>query len=91
MDKQGFDLIDKQYQHELAGHQQKITEKWNAYYANKQYVGTPEMQAKARANDNREKQQRINAELSTIKQRLCKDHFGVTGRDEQLKEIQKQE
>lgn len=91
MDKKGFDHVDRQYQQELAGHKQKIIEKWEGFYANKKYVGTPEMQAKARANDNAQKKLRINAELSTVSQRVGKAHFGDKGREDTLKEVQRQE
>lgn len=91
MDKKGFDLIDRSYQHEMAGHKQKITEKWQGFYANKQYVGTPEMQAKARANDNAQMKQRINAEIKALEQQLGKKHFSGKTREEAFQEIKKQE
>lgn len=91
MDKKGFDLVDQQYQHELSVAKQKITQKWQGYYANKQYVGTPEMQAKARANDNAQMRQKINAELSGFKTQLGKTHFGDKGREDTYKEVQRQQ
>lgn len=91
MDKEGFENVDRNYQHELAGHKQQIEQKWEAYYANKKYVGTPEMQAKARANDNVQKKQRISADLAGVKQTLDKKIFGDKGRQGHLDEFKKQE
>jgi len=91
MDRKGFDLIDKEYQANVNAAKAEITNKWEVFYSGKKYVGTSEMQAKARANDNTQKMQRVNAEIAAAQQKFGGIHYGDKGREATLKEIERQE
>lgn len=91
MDRKGFELIDREYQANVNAAKAEITNKWEAFFSGKKYVGTPEMQAKARANDNAQKMQRINADLGAVQQKFGGLHYGEKGREATLKEIERQE
>lgn len=91
MDRKGFDLIDREYQANVNAAKEQITSKWEGFYSGKKYVGTPEMQAQARANDNAQKMKQINADLGAVQQKFGSAHYGEKGRDATLKEIERQE
>ena len=90
-DKEGFELIDQQYQKELKEIHRRITEKWNMEYMKKVYVGNKEMQAKAKAHDNDMLQKKINSELETYKKRIETFHFGEGGRANVFEKLSKEE
>lgn len=91
MDRDSFNNLDREYQNDLNAAKQKINEKWQSHYAGKKYTGTPEMQAKAKANDNEQMKQRINAEIGGMQQRINNAHYGDKNRDDVLKELERQE
>ncbi len=89
-DREGFELIDQQYQKEIKDIQRKITEKWNIEYMKKIYVGDKDMQAQAKAHDNDMLQKKINSELEPYKKRIETFHFGETGRTAVLEKLRKE-
>lgn len=91
MDREGFNIIDKQYQEELATAKRKAQEKWEQEYSKKEYVGTPEMQTQARAAMQTEMQQHIDEEVAGYEQQIGQFHYGDGGRDAVLKELERAE
>lgn len=87
MDREGFDLIDQQYQKELIEAKRKATEKWSDEYLKKVYIGSKEMQKRARAHDEKELQEKISAQYQAYKNQIEKFHFGEKGRDVLLREV----
>jgi len=91
MDRIGFELIDAQYQKELAAEKQRINEKWTIHFAGKKYSGTEEMIEKAKTVDERQRDQKIREEMTFVQKRIHDVHFVETPRAEMLSNIEEKE
>lgn len=91
MDKEGFELIDAEFQKEMSEAKKRIHDKHHQQFLQKQYLGTREMKAQARAKDRADMQAIIQKELDEERQKREQFHFGDTSRDDLLKNIQAQE
>lgn len=91
MDKEGFNLIDQEFQKELKAKQLEITEKWEKSYSNKRYVGTSEIQQKAQEADNYQRKVKIKNEVNSYKEKLSERHFGDGGREAAAEKVREQE
>lgn len=88
IDKEGFTLIDQQYQKEVTEARRKITEKWTVEFQKKEYVGSREAQNKAREFDKEQRNQKIADEFENNRQKIELFHFGEERRDDIFKRFQ---
>lgn len=79
LDREGFNIIDRQYKEELAEAQRDIRKKWEQEYRKKRYIGTPEMQAAARATMKDEMEQHIDKDVTACEQQISHVHFREFG------------
>jgi hypothetical protein len=90
IDREGFAIIDQQYQKEIIEIRRKITEKWTLEFQKKQYVGSKELQNKARAFDKEQRDQKVAEEFEANRKKIELFHFGQESRDNILKRFQKE-
>lgn len=89
MDREGFSLIDRQYQEELAEAKRKVTEEIKQQYSKYEsnIVGTPQMRADARAKLQKDMQRDIKNRMTTYEARINDFHFKeYGGRDAAMKQ-----
>ncbi|MGB3464044.1 MAG: hypothetical protein WBA74_02195 [Cyclobacteriaceae bacterium] len=91
MDREGFNLINDQYQKEVADQKQEITKKWMDHFEAKKYVLSEDQNTKHKEEDLKNCQKNIEEELVPIQKRIHDFHFPDKIRDEILAEIKKAE
>lgn len=81
MDRDGFDNLDKHFQQDLSVAKEQIKaeveQEFLKYEGN--YTGTAEMQAKARATVNRQKEAALRERITAKQQQLEQAHFQEFG------------
>ncbi|MDL5051498.1 hypothetical protein QQ054_36445 [Oscillatoria amoena NRMC-F 0135] len=63
MDREGFEYLDSEFQKEMSEAKKRIHDKYHQQFLQKQYLGTREMKAQARAKDRADMQAQIQKEL----------------------------
>lgn len=91
MDKEGFKLIDAEFQKEMNEAKKRIHDKYHQQFLQKQYVGTREMKAQARAKDRADMQDTIRKELEEERRKREALHFEGNSRDGWLETFKTQE
>ncbi len=91
MDRDGFNYLDQHYQQDLEAQREKITNKWNIFYAQKTYVGPPSFFEQHKKAEELAKNLKIASELSAFEKRLDFNHFGETGRQAALDALNEKE
>lgn len=91
MDKEGFNIIDAQYQKELETHRQRITEELTVAHNRKIYTGTRAMNEEHRKKEAERLQQEIAAAVNQVAQQLGALHFPDYGSREAALEAAERE
>lgn len=89
IDREGFNIVDAQYNKEVWQARQEVTQKWDTYYSQKHYHPVNMKDAKKR--DKQDRLDRIEKDLAEREARIGKFHFGEGGRSAALERLGEKE